>query len=147
MSKRNPYWTLPSVLGEYQLVWGALDLTPYLYGLPQARRDTMSNWINFEFELYRFDEEFRIDLYLLFNQSIENRGTPLFYGGQGHSFEAFSYSQSQDAVPIIKGLLAESPVTTTIEGVLKHPLDRNRPRSGVTWDNAPRGDFYVPTLP
>lgn len=125
MSKRNPFWVLESIVDPFFLVWGALNLTPYLYGVPSAYKDTMSNWIKLDFELSRIDEQFRIDLYLMFNQSHELRGTPMFYAGNGYRFEAIAYSQSQDAaLPIIKGLLAESSVTTRIEGVLKQPGDR-----------------------
>lgn len=142
MSKRNPFWLRQ--IPEYSLVWGALDLTPYLYGVPSAYKDTMSNWTKLDFELHRIDEQFRIDLYLMFNQSHELRGTPMFYAGNGYRFEAIAYSQSQEAaLPIIKGLLAESPVVTRIEGILKHPQDR-----------ATAGEFFntrrlyaAPTIP
>lgn len=147
MSKRNPFWLRQ--IPEYSLVWGALDLTPYLCGLPTANRDLARDWVSFEFYLHRVDEQLRIDLYLLFNQSHDMRGNPMFYAGQGYRFEANAYSQNIDAVPIVKGLLKESPVVTTIEGLLFHPLDRDRHRSRARWDNAPRGrnPFYVPTIP
>ena len=147
MSKRNPFWLRQ--IPEYSLIWGALDLTPYLCGLPTANRDTLRDWIEFEFYLHRIDAQLRIDLYLLFNQSHDIGGNVMFYAGHGYRFDASSYSQSHDAVPMMKGLLAETPVVTTIDGLLFNPLDRDRHRSRVSWDNAPRGGhpFYVPTIP
>lgn len=121
MPKLNPYW-----LSQMELFWGALDLAPYLYGYPSLHRNALQNLWDFEFELHRFDEWFRADLYLAYNQSIDKRGTPMFYAGSGYLFEAFSYAQSE---PSIRGLLKESPNVTTIKGVLKNPqeikLNRN----------------------
>lgn len=143
MPRLNPFWVSESVIDPFFLVWGALNLTPYLYGVPYAYKDTMSNWTKLDFELHRIDEQFRIDLYLMFNQSRDLRGNIMFYAGQGYRFEAIGYSQSPEPVPIIKGLLAESPVTTRIEGILEHPQDR-----------ATAGEFFrgrrpyaAPTIP
>lgn len=123
MSKLNPHWVSFGVIEPFSLVWGALDLTPYLYMPPslEKRLDTRAYVI--EMKLRNFDERFRDDLYLLFDfcHRVDiAAGQTLFWAGHGFIFQSVGYAQEE---AVIRGLLKESGIITTISGHLFSPFE------------------------